>query len=325
MFVKKLSGAITVLGLMLFIVLALSTSSVKAQSPYPLNSFFMDPSAVSFNTNNANVGTKFNVTVWAYLADNSYAWEFNMIFDPTILQATAAGYTAVGTSQFFAGHSTAPTPAQLDNTAGTVLIGESLLGSDSRLSNNASLAWVTFQITQAPTVNVTSLTSALGINNTDTYALNTDLHHFLTTDFDGTYTFTYVTPVPLSIPSVTQVPDKTSVGDGQSVAVSANVTGGTGGVANVTLSYSTDNSTFTNVTMTLSGTTGLWGGTIPGNTAGTTVYYKIIAYDTAGNSKISDTGQWYYTIIPEFTSVLMIVMLIAAASAVLLMRKKIMR
>jgi len=325
MFVKKLSGAFAVFGLMLFIMLAFSTNSVNAQPPYPLNSFYVDPVAVDFNTNSANVGTMFNVTVWAYMQNNTYAWQFNMIFDPAMIHAIAAGYTGVGTSQFYAGHSTAPTPPQLDNTAGTVMIGESLLGDDAGLSKNASLAWVEFQITQAPTVNVTSLTSVLGINNTDTYFLDVDLAHIATTDFDGTYSFTYVAPVPLAIPSVTQVPGKSSVGDGESVDVSANVTGGVGGVANVTLSYSTDNSVFTNATMTFEDTTGLWDGTIPGYIGGTTVYYKIIAYDGAGNSVTSDTGQWNYVVIPEFTSMLIIVMLMAMGGAVLLARKKIMR
>jgi hypothetical protein len=102
---------------------------------------------------------------------------------------------------------------------------------------------------------------------------------------------------------------------------------GGSGVANVTLSYSTDNTTFTNTAMALNATTGLWDGTIPGKPAGNTVYYRIIAYDNAGNFAVnSNTGNWsYIVIVPEFTSVLTILILLGMASAVLLMRKKITR
>jgi hypothetical protein len=325
MFMRKLSGAIAVVGLMLFIMLAVSTNSVHAQVSHPLDSFWVDPAAANFDSNNASVGTRFNVTMWAYMEANTFAWQVTITFDPTLLQEVATGYTGTSTSQFFVGHVTQPTPPVVDNTAGTVLLGESLLGADAvTTTQNASLMWTEFEISQAPNATNGPFTCVLGINSSDTKFLNTDVMTITTTNFDGAYSFTYAAAVPLAIQSATQVPDKTNVLDDEDVVVSANVTGGTGGVAVVTLSYSTDNVAFTNTTTTLNSTTGLWDGTIPGYAAGTTVYYKIIAKDGAGNYAVK-TDSYFYDVVPEFTSVLIIVMLIAMTSAVLLMRKKIMR
>jgi len=325
MFVRKLSGAIAVFGLMLFIILAFNANSVHAQVSHPTDSFWVDPPAVNFDSNNASVGTRFNITIWANMEANTFAWQVTITFDPGLLQEVATGYTGTSTSQFFSGHVTQPTPPVVDNTAGTVLLGESLLGTDAvATAQNASLMWTEFEISQAPGATNGPFTSVLGINSTDTKFLDINVATIPTTKFDGAYSFTYAAAAPLTIQSATQVPDKDSVGDMEDVVVSANVTGGSGGVASVTLAYSTDNITFTNTTTTLNSTTGLWDGTIPGETAGSTVYYEVIAKDGAGNYA-TKTDSYYYTIVPEFTSVLMILMLIAMASAVLLMRKKIMR
>jgi hypothetical protein len=181
----------------------------------------------------------------------------------------------------------------------------------------------------APNATYTPLTASFDISSTDdNYDLDPDLNTIPTTNVGATYSSAYdITPPTIANP--TQVPLNGSIIDNQPVRVSTNVTDDVGGsgVANVTLSYSTDNTTFTNTAMALNATTGLWDGTIPGKPAGNTVYYRIIAYDNAGNFAVnSNTGNWsYIVIVPEFTSVLTILILLGMASAVLLMRKKITR
>jgi hypothetical protein len=332
-FRNKFSFVTAVVGLIL-IITCLHASSVCAQGTmHNPNSMWIDPEAISFNEYNAAVGTRFNVTAWVNVDNASFNWEVTMLFNTTLLQATRAGLTAGSTSQFYAGHSTFSPGAVIDNATGSVLIGETLLADDSGAPGNGSLAWFEFEIIAAPNSTVTSLTCALDISDTDNnFILWADgATPIPTTNYGATYTFSYITDTtPPTIADPTQVPAIDSVVDGQAVTVSVNVTDNVGGsgVANVILSYSTDNSTFTNVTMTLNAQTGLWDSVIPGKVAGTTVYYNIIAYDSAGNYAVnSNVGNWNYTvIIPEFTSsVLMIVMLAAVTSAVLLMRKKIIR
>ncbi len=104
---------------------------------------------------------------------------------------------------------------------------------------------------------------------------------------------------------------------GQPVTISANVTDALSGVGNVILSYNiNDSPTWTNITITLNATTGLYEATIPGQEANIIVKYKIIAYDNAGNYKIEDNnGQYYtYTVIPEFPSTLILALFILTTS-----------
>jgi hypothetical protein len=92
----------------------------------------------------------------------------------------------------------------------------------------------------------------------------------------------------------------------QNVTISVNVTDTESGIAEVILSYSTDNgATWNNETMTPE-IEPTFVGQILGFSEGTQVWYKVIAYDNAGNSETNDNiGQYYvYTVIPEFPALL---------------------
>ena len=91
----------------------------------------------------------------------------------------------------------------------------------------------------------------------------------------------------------------------QDVKVAVDVSDSVSGVESVTLSYSIDNwSTWENLPMNLNSTNGLWQATIPGQEIWTTVNYKILCYDNAGNDAFSNgTGLYYeYQVISEFPS-----------------------
>jgi len=111
----------------------------------------------------------------------------------------------------------------------------------------------------------------------------------------------------------------------QNVTISVNVTDIESGIAEVILSYSTDNgATWNNETMTPQiGNTFM--GQIPGFSEGTQVWYKVIAYDNAGNSETNDNiGQYYvYTVIPEFpTWLLLLFAFIVLTAAIILVKKR---
>jgi len=92
----------------------------------------------------------------------------------------------------------------------------------------------------------------------------------------------------------------------QNVTISANVTDTESGMAEVILSYSTDNgTTWSNITMTHE-IGDAYVRQIPGFSEGTHVWYKVIAYDNAGNVETNDNlGQYYvYTAIPEFPTLI---------------------
>ena len=111
----------------------------------------------------------------------------------------------------------------------------------------------------------------------------------------------------------------------QKVKVLVNVTDSLSGIKDVTLSYNlNDSALWINSPMTFNSTTGLYEATIPGQQANTFVKYEITAYDNAGNHKVEDNGGQYYiyTVIPEFPSLVFLLMLtILTSLAVALVNK----
>jgi len=100
----------------------------------------------------------------------------------------------------------------------------------------------------------------------------------------------------------------------QQVKVSASVSDDISGVKNVTLSYTTnDGISWTNVSMNYNMITYMYEANITGQPAGTLVKYRIIAYDNAENMAVEDNaGEFYvYTVIPEFSSVIILPLFIA--------------
>jgi len=106
-------------------------------------------------------------------------------------------------------------------------------------------------------------------------------------------------------PPTIGIPTREPAGDVQpfqNVTVMVNVTDGESGVANVILSFTIDGGvTWENQTMTFNASTGLYEAFIRGQEAGTTVRFKIIAYDVVGNEAVLNGEQPYcvYTVIPE--------------------------
>jgi len=62
---------------------------------------------------------------------------------------------------------------------------------------------------------------------------------------------------------------------------------------------------------------------IPGFEAGTHVQYKIIAYDKANNPAIENKdGEYYiYTVIPEFTTIMFLLILVLSTIVILIAKK----
>jgi len=88
----------------------------------------------------------------------------------------------------------------------------------------------------------------------------------------------------------------------QEVKISVNVTDAESGVEIVILSFTTDGgATWENRTMDFNASTSLYEAFIPGQEAETTVRFKIIAYDVAGNVAVLDGEQSYciYVVVPE--------------------------
>lgn len=112
----------------------------------------------------------------------------------------------------------------------------------------------------------------------------------------------------------------------QAVTMKVDVTDEPSGVDCVILSYTTDNGTsWSNSTMVYNSTTQSYETEIPGQPAGITVKFRIIAYDNAGNCKIKDYSLecFFYTVIPEFPSTMILpLFMLATLIATVLLKKK---
>jgi len=111
---------------------------------------------------------------------------------------------------------------------------------------------------------------------------------------------------------------------GENVTISVNVTDKESGVYNVTLSYSiNEGADWTDVLMiNLTGDT--YVGEIPGLPNGTVVWYKITAYDNAGNFVVDDNATQYYvyTVIPEFPATIFLSLFIILTLVAVTLRKR---
>jgi uncharacterized protein YegL len=128
---------------------------------------------------------------------------------------------------------------------------------------------------------------------------------------------------PPNITDVHQHPTADNVYPTDTVQAYANVTDDLSGVKQVTLSYTTGNGTWFNVT--LSNLVGYqYNGTIPQFAQGSTITYVLIAEDWAGNTiTTQQMGYSYqYQVIPEFQSPLIVLTLMATTLAAIIAARK---
>jgi len=150
----------------------------------------------------------------------------------------------------------------------------------------------------------------------------------------------YLGPLPypndLNPPNiiVTRKPSSQEVPEGQHVIVSASVSDAESGVKNATLQYTLDNSTewtkayivpmSLNLTIQPKNSLALsFNATIPAQSLGTWVRFRIIAYDFAGNNATIDgvTETTTYEVVPEFSSFLILPLFIVVTLVVIIYRK----
>jgi hypothetical protein len=216
---NRISGFLAIL--LATIVVSGIMPAIKAQPAAP--AMWIEPATLNFNTASTHLGDKFNVTVWASTASDVYAWQCQVKFDPTQLGAVRAAYTGVAGSQWFAGHTTFPATMIIDNTTGTVLTGETLLGDDVVHASSGSLFWIEFQINATPAPGNT-LTSLLDTNSPDSYMLDLNLAIIPGVTLDhATYAYSAIA----SSLSVSISPSSASVSVNQTLLFTSNVIGGT--------------------------------------------------------------------------------------------------
>lgn len=331
-FKKSVTGTLAIMTVALAIFGFAAVNTAYAVDIQPPISMWIDPPTLNFTTGATHVNDKFNVTAWVNSANGTtsqtvFTWQIVLTFDPTLLTCTRTDYTGVGKSQFFDGINTVPVSPII--AAGNVTHGETALAGGK--AGNGSLIWIEFQIMMEPNETTGTLNSELsfsGAPNDDTYLLDYDLNTVPSLSVINA-TYSYSLAPPDTTPPTIDAPSRTPSGDvpeNETVTIAADITDYESGLANATVSYTIDNSTWTDAAMTSSGDT--WTGTIPGQLNGTRVWYRITAFDVAGNNATkyeSGTTPYHYDVIPEFMTAVLIIMLVGLAGAMVVYRKKLVR
>ena len=179
--------------------------AIKAMAP-PAPAIWITPDNLSFDTTHTNVGDMFNVTVNIATTGPSYTWQARVNFNPSQINAVRADYTGSGKSLFFTPKGSIPVTPTLDNTAGFVVHGESLVGSDSVPAGTGTLFWIEFRIMAAPPQGET-LTSLISVEDPaggNTFILDPDLGTVPGVSV-GSATYTYSPPPPVRDVTVTDL------------------------------------------------------------------------------------------------------------------------
>ncbi|PNX50359.1 MAG: hypothetical protein BV458_13385 [Thermoplasmata archaeon M9B2D] len=165
-------------------------SSVVALEPdetHQANALWIEPSTVFLEA----VGVRFNLTVWLNTTGESFAWQLKILFDSDYFNATRLGYTSGEKSDFFFDHSTIVITPIVENDEGYVLLGETLIGNDTRGSGCGSLVWVEFSLKALSTEPHFNISCSMPYGE-DTFVLNPYLE---------TITLQYVSGTTISIAS----------------------------------------------------------------------------------------------------------------------------
>jgi hypothetical protein len=173
--------------------MAIAVPPVHAASA---DAMWVDPSTVTLTS--SDIGTTFNVTVSMNFTESVYAWQVGLHYNRTLFACTAAGFTAGGTSQYFMGHTTTPAGPTIDTSDlgnGSVLAGETLLGSDLVAGpHEGSLVWVEFKVLNYSTFlpssgNLTTTIDIMKEYPDNTYVLDVNLNTISMSGSNSTVTF----------------------------------------------------------------------------------------------------------------------------------------
>ncbi len=152
---KILKTALTLLLVfaLVSVPLMLPAHAATPTEPHSADAIWVEPSLTDLSSPPVSVGYKFNVTVWVNMTESSASWEFKMVYDKNLLNATRSRYTAGSKSDFFKDLITMSMAAQFGSVNAThayVLSAESWMDGPYRDPGYGSLTWIEFQVMAVP-------------------------------------------------------------------------------------------------------------------------------------------------------------------------------
>lgn len=192
---RKVLGYTTIM-LMTLAMVAAMLPTVNAQATLAIV-----PQSNTFYTTTTPINSTFTVNATGYDIIDLYTWQITIDFDPAVLECVSA---TLPTDHVFAGLTFFVSPAVIDDIAGTVLYGATLLGGESGVNvSEGTLAQFTFKMISAPP-NIGSVSSGI-----DFYYPGADAAaETFMQDYPGAYIpftaengyYEYIWPSPTTLP-----------------------------------------------------------------------------------------------------------------------------
>jgi hypothetical protein len=186
-----MNGKLT--SVILLVLLLSSSIAVFSVNALPANSMWVEPATLNFSTTDTTVGHRFNVTVWLNTSTPTNSWQFYLIYKNAYLKAWRCDYTG-NYKSIWAGtlptSSVTPSFGMHNSTHDYALLGE-VLKSSAEKTGAGSLAWIEFEIIQAPAEGQT-LTCELRLNISGVFesgAMDKDFNPITLTFGKTVYTF----------------------------------------------------------------------------------------------------------------------------------------
>ena len=165
--VLSATGILLMLPIFMLYCLPSSVVALEPDEPHQANALWIEPSTVFLEA----VGARFNLTVWLNTTGESFAWQLKILFDSEYFNATRLGYTSGERSDFFSEHSTIAITPIVENDDGFVILGETLIGNDTRESGCGSLVWIEFSLKALSTQQHFNISCSIPYGE-DTFVLN---------------------------------------------------------------------------------------------------------------------------------------------------------
>ncbi len=250
-----------------------------------------------------NINDTFKIYINVEDVTDLAGYAIGMEWNPTVLNCTDFDYN----DTFITG---LEVPGAIDNTAGKAYPPYGLVKPIGGVNGSGTLLHAVFLVKAYGESPLNLIVDGLVDSSENDIPFNVVNGTFSLLDEEGP-----IIGNPVQNPETNVMPD-------EAVTVSVNVTDNVA-VQNVILSYSNDTgTTWHNVTMT--NTVGdTWEGDIPGHLNETVIQYMIIAYDTSNNPTVkNNAGSYYvYTVVPEFSTAIIIPMLIVLLAVAVLAKK----
>jgi hypothetical protein len=178
------NAPIAFLGIAIILLNVFPAYANGPSEPHNADAMWVEPSSIDLG--GVSVGHLFNITIAVNITSTEEVgtWQAKVLFNSTYLNAVKAGYTGVGKSNWFKDFSTMPVDPVINNVAGFVLHGESLVGVAQLSPGAGTLFWIEFNVTSVSTGFLT-----LVFNMTATYATEDtfigDGIYYTFTPYDG--------------------------------------------------------------------------------------------------------------------------------------------